>query len=134
MSKLEDKIALILKLNNIHFEKEFKFNNLKKKDFLRFDFAIFNKYNQLVCLIEVDGEQHFKNSSFFYKKESDFKKALARDRLKNRYCLINNLKLIRIPFDKIENISTLEDIFLTQSFYVSDINHNDKIRIEKNYN
>lgn len=59
-SKGEKLIKQILNQNHINFIQEYTFPDLKsdKGYYLRFDFAIF-KNNQLNCLIEFDGRQHY---------------------------------------------------------------------------
>ena len=106
-SRGEEKIGIFLSKNNINFQKEYSFNNCinpSTKARLRFDFYL-PKYN---CLIEYDGEQHFKKTNFSHE---DFKDRQKRDNIKNQYCKDNNIKLIRIPyteFDNIEEILTKE--------------------------
>ena len=51
-------IEKILQENEINYIKEYKFNDLKNIQPLRFDFAIFNN-NTLQFLIEFDGKQHY---------------------------------------------------------------------------
>lgn len=102
-SKGENKIANILFQNNIHYSIQKTFDDCLSINGiqLRFDFYLID----LNILIEYDGEQHFKyreNGYFNYKK---FKEIQERDNIKNNYCLIKNIKLIRIPytdFNKIE--------------------------------
>jgi len=50
----ENIIKNTLQQNNINFQQEYYFYNLKHEQYLRFDFFIDNKY-----LIEFDGIQHF---------------------------------------------------------------------------
>lgn len=60
-SKGEQKISLFLKKNKVKFIKEYTFDNCRNpmtNCCLRFDFAIFDKENNLNCLIEFDGRQH----------------------------------------------------------------------------
>lgn len=56
-SKGEDKIVELLSQNNIQFEREVSFPDLKslRGNLLRFDFAVMSK-GKLVALIEFDGE------------------------------------------------------------------------------
>lgn len=54
-SKGELKIRQLLQINNISYKTEVKFNNLKQKNYLRFDFGIYNTKNELIYLIEYDG-------------------------------------------------------------------------------
>ena len=51
-SKGEFQIEQLLKDHQINYKREYTFNDLKDKDLLRFDFAIFNGNQELTCLIE----------------------------------------------------------------------------------
>jgi hypothetical protein len=44
--------------------------------------------------LEVHGEQHYKQVNFFHKTEYDFIKSKKRDRLKEQFCLENNITLV----------------------------------------
>jgi very-short-patch-repair endonuclease len=104
-SRGEKIIFSYLKENNIEFEIQKKFKNCINTKNLYFDFYI-KKYN--MC-IEFDGRQHFENSDYFG-GEKEFMKIKKRDEIKNKFCLDNNIKLIRIMYN--ENIiEKLKDIF-----------------------
>lgn len=100
----EQKIIDILEENNISFAKEFKFSELKNK---RYDFAIFNKDNNLIRLVEFDGEQHFKPAK--WGRES-FERTQQSDLIKNYFAFEHNIPLVRIPYWEKDNI-TIEMIF-----------------------
>lgn len=104
----ENKIEELLKNKNIKYIKEYSFNDLlsPKQKKLRFDFAIFDNENNLIKLIEFDGKQHFEQGHF-NETEEDFSYRKLCDQLKNEYCLINNIKLVRIPYTKIDLIKEL---------------------------
>lgn len=107
-SKGELKIASFLNKKNIKFKKEKRFNDCKDKNKLPFDFYLID-HN--IC-IEYDGIQHFEPISQFG-GEDGFKMLKFHDNIKNNYCFVNKIKLIRIPywdFDNIEEILT-EEIF-----------------------
>lgn len=74
---------------------------------LRFDFAIIDEEKNLIKLIEYDGSQHFKPSEQFGGQKA-FEDLQQRDKLKNDYCKINNINLLRISKDyrnlKIEDL------------------------------
>lgn len=93
----EKQIAYWLKKYEIIFIQEYSFKDLitDKMGYPRFDFAVFNN-NQLYCLIEYDGRQHFSFKDNWNGVEDDFKRLLYIDNLKNNYCKRNNLKLIRL--------------------------------------
>lgn len=97
-SQGEALVASVLQDCNIHFKKEFKFNDLKDKDFLRFDFAILDKNDQPVCLIEFDGLQHIKGNGYQLNKNFDQELLLRHDAMKNSYAETHNIPLIRIPY------------------------------------
>ena len=96
-SKGELKVIKILEKFNIEYINEYSFKDLRKSGSikpLRFDFYL-PKYN--VC-IEFDGRHHFEEIETREKLED----VLHRDNLKNDYCKINNIKLLRLNY-KMEN-------------------------------
>lgn len=105
-SKGEIEISKVLNNREIKFIEEHMFDDCKNDGFLRFDFYL-PDYN--IC-IEFDGRQHFDSDSWYYSE-----KLLENDEIKNKYCENNNIKLIRIPYWKFENI---EDI-LNENLEVS---------------
>lgn len=105
-SKGEKIILEILLRKKIPYERQYKFKDCKYKYSLAFDFAIFDSYDNLISLIEYDGEQHFKSMEYFGGEES-FKKTIKRDEIKDKYCKKNNIPLLRIAYwerDEIEGI------------------------------
>lgn len=60
---------------------------------LRFDFYIPSKN---IC-IEYDGIQHYKPIDFFG-GESEFGKNKLRDKIKDQFCILNKIKLVRLPY------------------------------------
>lgn len=101
-SKGELEIKGILEVNGIIYKKQYKFDDLKYKNKLIFDFAIFDNNNNLKYLIEYNGIQHYKMSSIFHKDENDFRISKFRDNLKRKYCNENNITLLIIKYN--ENI------------------------------
>ena len=124
-SKLELKVEKILQQNNIFFKREVSFDDLNgcNNTPLRFDFVIY-KNNNIFCIIETDGEQHFKFVKHFHKNMFGFKKSLEWDRRKNKYCLVHNIPLIRIPYWDYDTL-TFKKIFTEPSYQVKTKYHND---------
>lgn len=109
-SKGEYKISTILAENNIVFEKQKSYDDLRGESchgILRYDFYI-PKYNYL---IEYDGEQHFKAGKLGWNNEEYHEKTKKRDKIKNEYCRKNNIPLIRIPYTQYEDLN-IEDLKL----------------------
>ena len=122
MSKNEEKIVKILLQEKVSFIREKTFQDLKNGKF-RFDFYL-PKEN---IIIEIDGEQHFKQIKKFQKTRQDFLKQQERDRRKNSYCLANNIPLYRIPYWEIENINCFKQL-IKKDFLVKNKWHNDNLR------
>lgn len=124
-SKGEQKLIEIFNKNNINFKREISFEHLvgNKQVPLRFDFGLF-KSGKLICLVEVDGPQHYKFIKYFHKNQSNFLKAKEWDRRKNKFCLLNKIPLIRIPYWDLDNL-TLEKILTTKEYRVTSKYHND---------
>lgn len=101
----ETYIENILKQNNIDFKKEYPIKHG------RFDFAIF-KNDEIIRLIEFDGEQHYFNIANWDKVEIQQK----RDKIKNEYALSHNIPLVRIPYWERDNITL--DMILGDQYLV----------------
>jgi len=53
----------------------------------------------LQLVIECQGRQHEHHTQFFHPTKKDFHNQQDRDRRKREWCLINNFKLIEIPYE-----------------------------------
>ena len=84
-----------LENNNINYSRQHKFEGCVYKNKLPFDFYLPN-YN---CCVEYDGIQHFVSSEFFGGEEK-LKYIQNNDKIKNEYCNDNNIRLIRIKYNK----------------------------------
>lgn len=102
-SKGEIKINKHLTENNIEFIPQHKFDDCVNKNKLPFDFFL---PDHNMC-IEFDGKQHFEPIDFFGGVKH-LEKVQHNDRIKNKYCKDNNIKLIRIKYneDVIEKLKT----------------------------
>lgn len=96
----ESRIETLLMENNINFAKEYTFGDLKtdKGGTPRFDFAIFDNSNKLSHLVEFDGAQHYIENAFG--KANSLEDNQRRDAIKDKYCLDNNIRLIRIKYNE----------------------------------
>ena len=94
----EAKIKQLLQENEVSFIEQYSFDDCKsnKNYKLRFDFAIFKGQN-LHCLIEYQGIQHYQSSPQFDKWENPTERQ-ERDNIKREYCKNNNIVLIEIPY------------------------------------
>lgn len=110
------------------YERQYQFRDLfgLGDSRLRFDFAIFEDKDKtkLKCLIEYDGEQHYRPVRFGNmsqeKADEELRKRQELDRKKDKYCKKNNIKLIRIPYWEFGNI---EKILAKELYLDSNINN-----------
>ncbi len=102
----ERKIREYLENNNIQFEREKTFSDLRGKSkysILRYDFYL----PQQNIIIEFDGIHHFEYYPFSKKldlseceKQQKLKHRQDNDKLKDDYCSKKNIKLIRIKYNE----------------------------------
>lgn len=114
ISKGERRIREVLDDLSIKYVSEYRINECKNKRPLPFDFAVFDKENKLVSLIEYDGAQHFK-SIVVFEGEIGFESRKRNDKTKDDYCKQNNLPLLRISYLDFENIEKiLTEVFVSR--------------------
>ena len=108
-SKGEKRINNFLKLENINYKREYRIKDCKNKRPLPFDFAVFNKQNKLIGLIEYNGIQHYIIGQQFGRKNPNkkFKSIQKHDTIKVNYCKQNNTPLLIIPYTEFNNIENL---------------------------
>ena len=102
MSKGIAKICRILEENNIKYltEQSIKGCISPKNKLLSFDIFI----PKINTYIEYDGKQHFSKIEYWDKNDREFMDRQIRDKIKDDFCLNNNIKLIRISYlENIEN-------------------------------
>jgi hypothetical protein len=113
-SKGEKAIRIFLELNNIKYICQYKFKDCKNVFALPFDFALF-KNNNLSCLIEFQGKQHYEASNFGSKhinKITVFEKIKYRDSIKYDYCTKNRIPLFLIPYMEQKNINKIMEYII----------------------
>lgn len=110
VSRGENYIIQLLQSNKIKYKKEYTFPDLfgKNNHYLRFDFAILSDNNDLLFLLEYDGEGHYKKPTGNWINYS-LEEIQKRDRIKDKYCFTHNILLKRIPYTDQYNF-TYEDI------------------------
>ncbi len=101
-SKGEAAISNFLESNKIIFFSQHRFSNCKDKNPLPFDFYI-PEFN--MC-IEYQGEQHYRPVSIFGGDDS-FKSQIKRDKIKKKYCKLNRIDLLIIPYWEIQNVEKI---------------------------
>lgn len=111
-SKGENKIENYLEVDKIKYKPQHKIKGCKYKKELPFDFAVFNDDNELLFLIEYQGEQHYKPFNFNRNKnpeimEENLKKIQLRDKIKKEYCEKNKIPLLTIPYWEFDNIEEI---------------------------
>lgn len=115
-SSFERKVTDILRDNQILFLREKSFDNFTYSDTNRkprFDFYL-PEYN---CLIELDGEQHFKEFSL---SKYSLQEIQEKDKIKTEWALQNHFHLIRIPYFNKEMITIKDLLPLTSEYLIKE--------------
>lgn len=94
-SKGEKDIINYLKEKNIKYDYQKKFEDLRYKRNLIFDFYL----PELNTCIEYDGEQHY-NIIEKWGGKRGLSERKMKDKMKDNYCIKNNIKMIRIRYDE----------------------------------
>ena len=110
----EKRIGELLREANIKYKEQKTFPDclLETGNKAKFDFYIEDKY-----LIEYDGQQHFKCENWGWNTKEQFENTQLRDKIKNQWCIDNNIPLIRIPYTRLNNLC-LEDLLLETSQFI----------------
>lgn len=98
----ENLIDNLLNLYHINHIREYTFNDLKDKLSLRFDFAILDGNNNIKCLIEHQGYQHY-NDCIWHTET-----LIQHDEMKKQYCEKNNISFYEILYNDDLNNKLLE--------------------------
>ena len=115
----EQKIINILNENNIKYQTGESLGLILPSGYAaRFDFYINNQY-----VIEYDGETHYCHNLHGWHNKEQLDAQQERDNIKTKYCLDNNIPLIRIPYWHYNELC-LQDLLLeTTKFKVGgDVN------------
>lgn len=114
-----EKIINFLEKHGIKYETEYTFKKCRNINPLPFDIALFNEDNEVDYLIEYDGIQHFEPVEHFGGNEN-FKNTKYRDKIKNKFCEKNNIKLIRISYYQKQDIEYIIPEKLGWDDYIKD--------------
>lgn len=109
----ERNINKILTENNILFSSQYTEPSLNKK---KFDFAIYNAQNEIIRLIEFDGIQHFNGTHGMWNSNETTEEIQLRDREKDKWAIVHNISLVRIPYTQRDNITL--DMLLGDQYLV----------------
>jgi very-short-patch-repair endonuclease len=115
-SKGEKCISEVLDMLNITYLQQYTFDNCRDINVLPFDFYL----PDLNICIEYDGQHHYYPVTFngITKEEAEKNHLITvkHDKIKNEYCINNNIKLIRIPYYEYKNIENIikENIYNSQ--------------------
>ena len=109
-SRGEIKISEILQMYDMNFKEEYSFKGLVSENgrALRFDFCVFDDDGNVDFLIEYQGKQHYQPVSK-YGGQRGFYQQQCNDNKKRRFCALNNIKLIEIPYTE-ENLISYDYI------------------------
>lgn len=105
-SKGEKKVAEWLDNHNVSYERQHKIKlpiSLFSSNRLWVDFYL-PDYN---TFIEYNGPQHYRRYEFWHKTEDEFRDQQVRDQRLREYCKLQKIKLIEIPYTKMDKIDNI---------------------------
>lgn len=96
-SKGEEQLSYFLGQNHITYLHEYSFDDLRNErgNLLRFDFAVLDNEDNVIALIEYQGEQHYIDCGVFGSYQRNYS-----DKRKRDYCKSHNIPLYEIRFDE----------------------------------
>lgn len=109
----EKRVEELLKQLHINYISQYRIDECKNKKTLPFDFAVFDSQQNLICLIEYQGEIHYKSTGGWNTVER-LQQQQERDSIKEKYCQENNIKLILIPYT---DYNLLDENYLRKVIY-----------------
>lgn len=98
-SQGEDLIETFLINHEVQYEPQKKFEDCRDKRVLPFDFYL----PEYMTCIEFDGQGHYQPVF----GDKSFERTVLHDKMKNKYCEENGIKLIRIPYWDGNNINEI---------------------------
>jgi len=102
----EECINAILQKSSIDYQWGYKDKRCKNERILEFDFIVYLE-NGSFCLIEFDGRLHDKTWNDTDKSKEHLQKQKENDKIKDDFCKINKIPLLRIHYSKISNIDNI---------------------------
>ncbi|MED4225619.1 hypothetical protein [Neobacillus cucumis] len=126
-SKGERKISDFLSERGIPFQMQYRFPECRHINPLPFDFAVLDN-NQIVFLIEYDGQLHFMPRRDDDESLTKLKLVQLRDSIKTNFCEEHNIPLVRIPYTEFEEIEAIVDINLNRYFKSENWSFNKSIK------
>ncbi|SDZ41222.1 hypothetical protein [Bacillus sp. 166amftsu] len=100
ISSFQWRTIKILREHNVAYRVEYSFQDLYgvgKKNLLRYDFAVLGSDNIIKCLIECQGEQHYRPVDEFG-GDSQYEFQVENDKLKREYAKSHNIPLYEIKY------------------------------------
>lgn len=116
-SRGEQRVTELLLEHNIPFQTEYGAFRYSSGYNAKFDFYVDNKY-----FIEYDGETHYKSNLHGWHNAEQLSSQQERDVIKDKWCLTNNIPLIRIPYTKLDTLG-INDLLLETSQYIVSNKH-----------
>lgn len=111
----------ILTEKGIIFKREVSFEDCKDKAPLRFDFAIYNKEEELLGLMELNGSLHYSSSGTGWDTPERLIDQQKKDYIKRKFCEDSKIPFLVIPyqfFDELEKFLVTSDFWaiITKNF------------------
>lgn len=110
----QEKINTYLTKHKVYFKSEYAIKIIGFSGVARYDFAILSKDNEILCLIEYHGRQHYEVAYSWNDSTEQLLERQRKDNLKREWAKENHIPLYEIPYWEFDNINEiLEKILKT---------------------
>lgn len=113
-SKANAEMDRILTQLHIPFKREYRFEDCRDKAPLPFDFALFNEQDELIGLIENNGDQHYSARGTQWNTPERLIYTQKHDYIKQKFAEDNHIPLLIIPY---QYFNQLEKFLTTSDFW-----------------
>lgn len=108
-------IKKVLNEHSIKFDYEYIFKDYPSA---RYDFVLLDNQDNVIKIIEFDGQQHFEESRGIWGRDTTLKQRKIKDFEKDRYAQSKNIPILRIPYWDKHKI-TLDMLLTKVSEYIN---------------
>lgn len=113
-SKANEAMAKILTRLHIPFQREYRFEDCRDKNTLPFDFALFNREEELIGLVELNGDQHYSARGTQWNTPERLVYTQKHDYIKQKFAEDSHIPLLIIPY---QYFKELEKFLTTSDFW-----------------
>lgn len=109
LSKGEQYITAYLNSRKVKYKAQYCLSGFKfaSGGIPRFDYALLDSHDEVICLIEYHGKQHYQYGDSFWDTKENYDKRIIRDNNKKEYCQNNHIPLEIISYTQYNQLGVI---------------------------